>query len=778
MDARQEHFVNRGLSFLDNRDGPVERLKLEGNIILGEFIFNTVDEDGIAWIITDITGWWTHPDAEVPDIERGWGDGSYDVQGKYRARNLSIEGTFLVPNPSLVEAARDKLVSATNLVYQGAWLKTGNNPIRASFVRLSGSVNIDTINTRGRTNFSIGLRAPDPIKYSWNDASPDGYDYVEIPVKNTNLGYLGSATVNNIGNYGVPCIIEVAGALTSPAQIYNRTTDQLIILTQGLKGSVSREVVNKQLTFDIATLKDTATLTTTTEHNFSVGDSVYISATGAPFDGDQLITSVPTGTTFSFETSAATIKDVAHKALASSVATLETTTAHGFSSGQEITINGVDSVFDGTYTIDATPTPSTFTYSKTRIPPRTVVAKVLISNIATITTADAHNFILGEQVTVTGVDTNFNGTFPITAIPSPTEFSYAATRTNARFIDNKAMTNDVVTLRTTTPHGFIESEPVNVTGVDLSLDGGYTISSATSNTFSYRRVRSTQKPVITKSLTANVATLTTSEPHGYVVGESVVISGVDSTFNGTYVITQLPSTTTFSYAKVFPNNISAITVLSGIVRSGSRVIKSRQLIGNVATITTVNAHGVLLGEEVIISGLDDTFNGTYAVTSIPTNNTFTYVKTASNVILADVSGGLVSLPGTITGVDIFPLGLATVAGSLPFQGSSGVASVSDTIARTGASGKAIKKNDVQFTPGINQGVDVPTAVLSADILEIDTKDKEVAFNGTVDGARNRIDVLADFIELAPGENTIEFEDNGNPESTATLRVYYRSGWLA
>ena len=85
MDARQEHYVNRGLSFLDNRNGPVERLKLEGNIILGEFIFNTVDEDGIAWIVTDISGWWTHPDAEVPDIERGWGDGSYDVQGKYRA---------------------------------------------------------------------------------------------------------------------------------------------------------------------------------------------------------------------------------------------------------------------------------------------------------------------------------------------------------------------------------------------------------------------------------------------------------------------------------------------------------------------------------------------------------------------------------------------------------------------------------------------------------------------------------------------------------------------
>ena len=774
MDARQEHFVNRGLSFLDNRDGPVERLKLEGNIILGEFIFNTVDEDGIAWIITDITGWWTHPDAEVPDIERGWGDGSYDVQGKYRARNLSIEGTFLVPDPSFVEAARDKLVAATNLVYQGAWLKTGNNPIRSSFVRLSGGVNIETINTRGRTNFSIGLRAPDPIKYSWNDASPDGYDYVEVPAKNLNLGYSGTGTLTNIGNYGVPCVIEVSGPITSPAQIYNRTTNQLIIVTQSLKGSVSRSVVNKQLTFDVPTLKDVATLTTTAKHDFSVGDSIYISGVGEPFDGDQLITTTPTDTTFTFNVSAATVRDIAHKSLVTSVATLETTIPHGFTAGQEITVSGVDSVFDGTYSITAVPTVSTFTYGKTRVPPRTIVSKILVSNIATLATADAHNFIIGEQVTVSGVDSNFNGTFAITAIPSPNEFSYAATRTNARFIIKKQMANDVVTLTTSGPHGFATTEPVNITGVDLSLNGGYTITNTTADTFSYKRIRSTQRNVITKALASNTATLTTSEPHGYVVGESVVIENVDSTFNGTYVITQLPSTTTFSYAKTFTGSIAAITVIGGTVRSGSRIIKSRQLIGNVATITTVNAHGALVGEEVTISGIDATFNGAYIVTSIPTNNTFTYVKTASNVAVADVIGALATMPGTIAFQDVIPEGLATVGGSLPLQGSSGTASVSDTILRTTAAGKAIRKNDVQFTPGISGA----TAVLSADILEIDTKDKEVAFNGVVDGARNRIDVLADFIELAPGNNEIEFEDTGNPESTGTLRVYYRSGWLA
>jgi hypothetical protein len=55
--------------------------------------------------------------------------------------------------------------------------------------------------------------------------------------------------------------------------------------------------------------------------------------------------------------------------------------------------------------------------------------------------------------------------------------------------------------------------------------------------------------VTTKSLTSNVATLTTSATHGFAVGNTVFVSGVDSTFDGTYTITAVPTSTTFSYAK-------------------------------------------------------------------------------------------------------------------------------------------------------------------------------------------------------------------------------------
>ena len=59
--------------------------------------------------------------------------------------------------------------------------------------------------------------------------------------------------------------------------------------------------------------------------------------------------------------------------------------------------------------------------------------------------------------------------------------------------------------------------------------------------------------VTNKALTTNVATLTTSAAHGLATGMEIVVAGVDSTFNGTYTIASVPSTTTFTYAKTASN---------------------------------------------------------------------------------------------------------------------------------------------------------------------------------------------------------------------------------
>lgn len=64
--------------------------------------------------------------------------------------------------------------------------------------------------------------------------------------------------------------------------------------------------------------------------------------------------------------------------------------------------------------------------------------------------------------------------------------------------------------------------------------------------------------VVNKALTTNVATLTTQAPHGITSGDTVQVSGVDATFDGTYVTTGVTSTT-FTYAKT-ASNVTSVAV--------------------------------------------------------------------------------------------------------------------------------------------------------------------------------------------------------------------------
>jgi len=75
--------------------------------------------------------------------------------------------------------------------------------------------------------------------------------------------------------------------------------------------------------------------------------------------------------------------------------------------------------------------------------------------------------------------------------------------------------------------------------------------------------------ISSKSITSNIATLTTGTAHGFATGQSVVVSGVDSDFNGTYLVTATPSTTTFRYAKV------SADVASTPVSPAGEVIRQR-----------------------------------------------------------------------------------------------------------------------------------------------------------------------------------------------------------
>jgi len=56
-----------------------------------------------------------------------------------------------------------------------------------------------------------------------------------------------------------------------------------------------------------------------------------------------------------------------------------------------------------------------------------VTNKALSGNVATLTTATAHNLVVNDVVTVSGVDATFDGTYTVASVPTATTFTYART---------------------------------------------------------------------------------------------------------------------------------------------------------------------------------------------------------------------------------------------------------------------------------------------------------------------------------------------------------------
>ena len=78
------------------------------------------------------------------------------------------------------------------------------------------------------------------------------------------------------------------------------------------------------------------------------------------------------------------------------------------------------------------------------------------------------------------------------------------------------------------------------------------------------------KSVSFKQLADNMAIITTSTAHGFSVGDYVTISGINATFNGSYYISDIPTTTTFMYAKVADDVARGADTGTALVTNESR----------------------------------------------------------------------------------------------------------------------------------------------------------------------------------------------------------------
>ena len=84
--------------------------------------------------------------------------------------------------------------------------------------------------------------------------------------------------------------------------------------------------------------------------------------------------------------------------------------------------------------------------------------------------------------------------------------------------------------------------------------------------------------ITNKSLTSNVATLTTSVAHNITIGDSVIITGVHAIFNGTYSVSGVPTSTTFNYSKTNTNvSPAAVSPVGNVNVSKTKVSLTAEL---------------------------------------------------------------------------------------------------------------------------------------------------------------------------------------------------------
>jgi len=198
------------------------------------------------------------------------------------------------------------------------------------------------------------------------------------------------------------------------------------------------------------------------------------------------------------------------------------------------------------------------------------------------------------------------------------------------------------------------------------------------------------KTVSNKALTSNVATLTTSATHGFSIGDIAVITGVDATFNGTYYVTSVPTTTTFTFAKT-ATNVTSVAASGSVSVSGQRrfaavardasdgVIK---FLTNITTkpTTTINfAEAGTVYADILVDDITaDAITATSATIGDVSNTELQYLNNVSSNIQTQLDAKLASATAATT---YAPIASPTLTGT-PLSTTAAVDTNTTQIATT------------------------------------------------------------------------------------------------
>ena len=349
--------------------------------------------------------------------------------------------------------------------------------------------------------------------------------------------------------------------------------------------------------------------------------------------------------TVSLSTTTATPTDAAPSTPSSGYVTYTTSSAHGFSTGQYVTIAGSSiSGYNGTYLITATPLTTTFVVSNLTTGTETWSSASAIAGVAPITgtavnvqdtfiSAANGNFLIesgGGTGTFTYLGRAQNRT-TVTDIldPNKTAVYVANLYTNAKIgaapTFSVSGTSLKVTVTTTVPHGLSIGNTIAVTGVTgtNAPNGSYRVATvATPTTFVYYADATEGIP----------ASLTTTNAAIYVRPQAQflhrafdggVLFSANASSNYEAAIRQTRRYFRYQSGK-------GLQVSSGTIFKPYASIDGVTSSGTTATVTTKEQHNIQPGTSILVSGANEApYNGTFTVVDITGFNTFTYEMATS-----------------------------------------------------------------------------------------------------------------------------------------------------
>jgi YVTN family beta-propeller protein len=257
------------------------------------------------------------------------------------------------------------------------------------------------------------------------------------------------------------------------------------------------------------------------------------------------------------------------------------------------------------------------------------------ANVVTITTTSPHGLGPAQIVTISGVsDSSFNGTFAIATAPSTTTFTYAQTGSDA--------TSGGGTVSTSAVKWSVSGvEGGNTTFGTISTTGLYTAPAAlppatTTSIASSGAVRSN-----------NVVTITTTAAHNLGVGQVVIISGVaDTSFNGTFSLQTVPSSTTFTFSQTASNATSGGGTVSSTAVQVKVVSVADSTKSDTAIVSVDSGLNISVSPKTATVGTSEAFQF-FATIAGSTNTNVNWSVTGGSSNGTISTNGLYTAPATV-----------------------------------------------------------------------------------------------------------------------------------